>query len=44
MHLNDPNTTYNLREPVKAANIGKVPGQDGIPAKVLKHAGDGLVQ
>ena len=33
-----------LRKAVKAANIGKAPGLDGIPAEVIKHGGDGLLQ
>ena len=42
MHLKDPITMEELRKAVKAANIGKAPGLDGIPAEVIKHADDGL--
>ena len=45
MHLNDPITMEDLRKAVKAANIGKAPGLDGIPAEVCrKHGGHGLLQ
>ena len=44
MHLNDPITVEERRKAVKAANIGKAPGQNGIPAKVIKHGVDGLRQ
>ena len=44
MHLNDPITMEELRKAVKATNIGKAPGLDGIPAEVIKHGGDGLLQ
>ena len=44
VHLNDPITTEELRKAVKAANNGKAPGLDGIPAEVIKHCGDGLLQ
>ena len=44
MHLNDPITMEELREAVKAANIGKAPGQDGLPNEVIKHDGDGILQ
>ena len=44
VHLNDPITMEELRKAVKAANIGKAPGLDGIPAEVIKHGGDGLLQ
>ena len=33
-----------LKKGVKAANIGKAPGLDGIPAEVIKHGSDGLLQ
>ena len=44
VHLNDPITMEELRKAVKAANNGKAPGLDGIPAEVIKHCGDGLLQ
>ena len=44
MHLNDPITMEELRTAVKAANIGKAPGLDGIPAEVIKHGGNGLLK
>ena len=44
MHLHDPVTMKELKKAVKAANIGKAPGLDGIPAEVIKHGGDGLLQ
>ena len=44
VHLNDPITMEELKKSVKAANIGKAPGLDGIPAEVIKHGGDGLLQ
>ena len=44
LHLNDPNTMEEIRKAVKAANNGKAPGLDGIPAEVIKHCGDGLLQ
>ena len=37
VHLNDPITMEELRKAVNAANIGKAPGLDGIPAEVIKH-------
>ena len=43
VHLNDPITMEELRKAVKAANIGKALGLDGIPAEVIKHGGDGLL-
>ena len=44
MHLKDPITMEELRKAVKAANIGKAPGLDGIPAEVINHGDDGLLQ
>ena len=44
MHLNDPITMQELRKAVKAANVGKAPGLDGIPAEVIKHGVHGLLQ
>ena len=44
MHLHDPIIMKELKKAVKAANIGKAPGLDGIPAEVIKHGGDGLLQ
>ena len=39
MHLNG-----RTKESCKAANIGKAPGLDGIPAEVIKHGSDGQLQ
>ena len=44
MHLDDPIAMDKLRKAVKAANIGKAPGLDGIAAEVIKHGGNGLLQ
>ena len=41
LHLDDPITMDKLRKAVKAANIGKAPGLDGIADEVIKH---GLLQ
>ena len=44
IHLNDPITMQELRKAVKAPNVRKAPGLDGIPAEVIKHGGHGLLQ
>ena len=44
MHLNDSITMEELRKAVKAVNVGKAPRLDGIPAEVIKHGDDGLLQ
>ena len=44
LHLDDPITMDKVRKAVKAANIGKEPGLDGIAAEVIKHGGNGLLQ
>ena len=44
MHLNDLIIMEEVRKAVKAANIGKAPRLDGIPAEFMKHGDDDLLQ
>ena len=44
MHLNHPIIMEEVRKALKAANIGKAPRLDGIPAEFMKHGDDGLLK